>query len=549
MMHQPSGARSSDGGGGSGSGSGSGSAPLQTRLTALADIMEDSIVYVCCFLLLEEVGRLDMAICSASLRCAFLRSISGDALAALKTEIYSYPPSELGRWLSLRGMALREYTIVEGIEGAPLDIFRNTKRLVFHPSILDHPLVGVLLAQTRHTLEELCVDDDDCEAMAVALLPLLETLRCLDMKISAIKINCDVDADFSEVARYLATHFTNLRHLHFPRPCVECPHLDADVEVILRACSNLESFHLPRMGFESGHLFLDEVSTHSLALLAFQRFAEMVTTLTWELTDTNDDDLVLMTSMCNKLQTLELKKATNVTDEGIIRALPSLPHLTFIELYLCSKLTVAGLKAPLERCKLLQDFGVYHDISVDGSSQKCSYCLTYECGELHIQYDSVRSYSLLRAALERFGASITSLDCTWPEVGDDGLSLMTSMCGTLQRLKLESATNVTDEGIIRALSPPLVPHLTSIELCKCSKLTVAGLQALIESRWPLRYFSVGRDVNKDWYKILPRHLYFNALTFDEGAIKGNGDLYWPLVEVFSCRQRDTLKAIGDRLPP
>jgi hypothetical protein len=27
-----------------------------------------------------------------------------------------------------------------------------------------------------------------------------------------------------------------------------------------------------------------------------------------------------------------------------------------------------------------------------------------------------------------------------------------------------------------------------------------------------------------------------------------GDFYWPLAEVFTCRQRDALKAIGDRLP-
>jgi hypothetical protein len=446
-------------------------------------------------------------------------------------------------------MALREYMIDENLEVAPLDVFRNTRRLILSFFNVDHPFVGALLGQTRHTLEEICLEDYEGYAIAVALLPVLETLKWLNMKISAIKINCDVDSEFSEVARYLATHFTNLRHLRLPYPCGECPHLDADVEVILRACSNLESFHLPRMSFESGDLHLNNLTSYSLALLAFKRFAESVTTLTWDITDTDDDNLVLMTSMCNKLQTLELKYATNVTDEGIIRALPSLPNLTSIELFLCSKLTVAGLKAPLERCKLLQRFEVHHNVSGNGSSQKCTYCLTYECGELHIQYHSVRCYSLLRAVLERFGASITSLDCRWPEISDDGLSLMTSMCSKLQTLKLSNAKKITDEGLSRVLSPLLIPHLTSISLCDCSKLTVAGLQALIESRWPLRYFSVERDVNKDWHKSLPPHFYCNALTFDEGVIKGKGDLYWPLAEVFTCRLRDALKAIGDGLPP
>jgi hypothetical protein len=565
---------------------------------------------------------------------------------------------------------------------------------------LDHPFVGVVLAQTRHTLEEIRVDGSyqhhDDDTIGKDILTLLKTLKWLEVKISTIEmISCSLGADFDKVAGFLAKNFTDLRHLRFPYPRNEGPSRDAGVEVILRACSNLESFECTLcqdysswISFRSGDLHLKHVTSQTLAHAASQCFGKSITSLRWTSSDTIDDDaFVHVASMCSKLKTLKLKYAANVTDEGIIRALPSLPLLTAIKLSGCDQLTVAGLRAPLERCKLLQRFRVCHAVSVSGSSQCSYYHLTYDSGDLHIQYDSVRSYSLLRAALQRFGGTIiifdctwpevsddglclmtsmccklqrlslhdaknvtdegiigalspllvphltsislsgcdqltvaglkaplercrslqrfevdnddnsfsgssqkrfysllydcgmlriedksercysnsllraalqrfggtiTSIDCTWPEVSDDGLCLMTSMCCKLQRMKLKNAKNVTDEGIIGALSPLLVPHLTSISLCGCDQLTVAGLQALIGSRWPLPYFKVERDmnkdVNKDW-QSLPYHLYCNALTFDEGVITGKGDFYWPLVEVFSCRQRDALKAIGDRLPP
>jgi hypothetical protein len=408
----------------------SGSATLPARLTALGDIMEDAIAYMCSFLLLQEVGRLDMAICSASLRCAFLRSISGDALADLKTAKYPDSPmsgipvltSGLGRWLSLRGMALHEYMINEDVVAACLDIFRNTKRLVLPASRGDHPLAGVVLAQTRHTLEELCVYGyNHNKTIGNALFPVLETLRGLNPKISTIEVHSYYKGpDFGKVARLLATHFTDLRRLRLPGPIFGEQYFDAkDIEVILKACSNLESFecdldsiHCPLIHFQSGELRLNNVKSHSLVHAALQRFGRLVTTLTWTFSDTNgDDDLVLMSRMCSKLQRWELEDANNVTDDGVIRALSSLPHLT------------------------------------------------------------------------------------------------------------------------------------SISLSGCDQLTVAGLQGLIESRWPLRYFKVKRDVDEDDVGVL---YYQNVLKFDEGVITGNGDLYWPLAEVFTRRQRDTLKAIGDR---
>jgi hypothetical protein len=432
---------------GGGGGSGSDSAPQPARVTALEDIMEDAIAYICCFLYLEEVGRLDTAMCSASLRCAFLHSISGDALAALKTEIYSpysargvsVLTSELGRWLSLRGMALREYMIDENLEVAPLDIFRNTKRLILYPTKVHHPLVGILLAGTRHTLEELCVGSytffTGFRDIGSAFLRVLETLRGLNTKISTFKIHsCFVDSGFDKIARFLAKHFTNLRDLRFTEDRFNNdPTRNADVEVILRACSNLEIFesthtmhdldrpsryHSVGILFESGHLTLARQSSRSLVDAAFLRFGESSTSLTWIFTDANDDDdLVLMTSMRSKLQHFGLRNAKKVTDDGLIRALSSLPHLT------------------------------------------------------------------------------------------------------------------------------------SIRLSSCDQLTVAGLQALIESRWPLRYFHVERDCVDAYWKNVDHCEYRNVLKFDEGVITHKGDLYSALAEVFSCRQRDAQEALGHGLPP
>jgi hypothetical protein len=414
----------------------SGSATQPSRLTALGAVLEDAVAYMCSFLYLVEVGRLDMAICSKMLRCAFLRSISGDALADLKTAKYSDSPrsgipvltSGLGRWLSLRGMALREYLINEDVVAACLDIFRNTKRLVLPASRGDHPLVGVVLAQTRHTLEELCVYGyNHHKTIGNALLPVLETLRELNPNISTIEVHsCFKGPDFGKVARLLATHFTDLHRLRLPGfiPGEQC--FDAeDIEVILKACSNLESFeceldniYCPSIRFESGELRLFSVKSHSLVHAALQRFGRLVTTLTWTFSDTNgDDDLVLMSRMCSKLQRFELSFAKNVTDDGVIRALSSLPHLT------------------------------------------------------------------------------------------------------------------------------------SISLRDCDKLTVAGLQGLIESRWPLRYFKVKRDCVDDFWKNVDHREYRNLLKFDEGVITGKGDLYSALAEVFSCRQKDAHEALGHGLPP
>jgi hypothetical protein len=450
-------------------------------------------------------------------------------------------------------MALSEYAIDDNVEETPLDIFRNTKRLVLRPSKVDHPLVWILLAQTRHTLEEVCVGGSfHTQPIDAALVTLLKTLKWLDTKVSAINVRSRyAGSDFGKVARILATDFKNLRNLELYLPDDGVPRSEADLESILRTCSNLQSFeccrhshHRAVIRFQSGNLTLFSVSSHSLLHAAFERFGEMMNTLDWTFTEVIDDDLVLLTNMCSKLQQFKFVFAKNVTDEGVIRALSSLPHLTSIELRCCNQLTVAGMKAPIERCRLLQRFKVHHTIGDSGSGH--SYFLSYECGKLRIEDLSVHCYSLLRAALQRFGASITSLDCKWLEVSDNDLAPLTSMCSKLQKLELKNAKTVTDGGLIRALSS--LPHLTSIRLSGCDQLTVAGLQTLIESRWPLRYFRVERDEKStgdemmDYYEIYD---YDNKFGFDDGVITSNGDLYWPLVELWTRRLRDAWPEVGD----
>jgi hypothetical protein len=537
-----------DSGGGD---SGSGIAPQPGRLTPLGDILEDAITYVCSFLYLEEVGRLDIAMCSKKLRCAFLRSISGDALADLKTERNEFRDRrpelpdreplltpELSEWLRRRGLALCGYNVDERLKGTFVGIFRNTKRLILPASIVNESeTLTSFLSGSGHRLEEISVKDSDS---AHSLLSLLQTLHRLNPRVSAIEIDSHYDPpspiNYSEVAQYIASHFTHLTKFRLPTTLNIIESSLADVETIWKACTNLQSFRCildkdvddgynpAYMDFDDGHLALYYAfSSLPTVHAAFQRFGGSLVSLDWtaDLAQILDGDLVHLMSMCSQLQQFEIHCAS-VTDEDLIRALSPLPHLTSISLSGCDKLTVQGVIELIKRCRLLRHLKLWY---IDLSR---NYTLD-EDGNLALS--NINSDALAHEG------SVVSIDWSYTMVSDDDLALMMSMCSKLQQVKLDNARNVTDEGLIRSLST--LPHLTSISLSDCEKLTVAGLAELAKRCTLVRHFTVG--------KIYSTHHgnCKNQFEFDEGAITGKGDLYWPLVEVFTKRQRDTHKASGD----
>jgi hypothetical protein len=676
--------------GGGDSYSGSGSAPQPGRLTPLGDILEDAITYVCSFLYLEEVGGLDIAMCSKKLRCAFLRSISGDALADLKTKrgVYLRPPlsglvpplapelskwfrqpqlldreplltPELSKWLRRRGLALCGYNVNERLKGTFVGIFRNTKRLILPASIVNQSeTLTSFLLESGHRLEEISVKDSDS---ARSLLPLLQTLHRLNPRVSAIEIDSIFDPpspiDYSEVAQYIASHFTHLTKVRLPTTLNIIESSLADVETIWKACTNLQSFRCildkdvdggyspAYMDFDDGHLALFNASS-SLPTVhaAFQRFGGSLVSLYWtaEMTDIVDGDLVHLMSMCSQLQQFEIKCAMSVTDEGLIRALSPLPYLTSISLSGCDKLTVQGVIELIKRCRLLRhlklwaiDYSRNDTLDEDGNlalsninsdalahegsvesidwghtivsdddlhliTSMCSKLKHFElrraskvtdegliralsplphltsislsgCDKLTVQgvIELIKRCRLLRHlklwyidhsrndTLEEDGGlalsninsdalahegSVESIDWGHTIVSDDDLHLITSMCSKLKHFGLRDASKVTDEGLIRALSS--LQHLTSISLNGCCKLTVTGLKTLIERCRPVRHFTLGK-----MYESRKSETIFpdckNQFEFDEGVISGFGNLYWPLVEVFSRRwQRYSAAARG-----
>jgi hypothetical protein len=381
------------------------------------------------------------------------------------------------------------------------------------------------------------------------LLPLLQILRDFNPRVSAIEMGCDYDwrVDFTEVARLIARHFTHLTMFRFLRTFCQYTHgavigesTLAAVETMWNACANLQSFqctldcgiHMEGvyayMDFDHGHLTLrNAFSSLPVVQAAFQRFGGSIVSLKWELDfvdDVSDVQQVPLLSTCSKLQ--HIHYIMPYTNEATIIARSSLPHLTSISLDKCYELTVKGVIEIIKTCRLLRHLKLC-SIGCRGNDT------LNEHGDLALS--NMSSYSMAH------GGSVESIEWDAGSISDDGLSLLTSMCSKLQHFRLQNANNVTDEGLIRALSS--LPHLTSISLDSCDLLTVAGLKSLIERCRLVRHFMVQRIDRVDNVD------YENQFAFKDGAITGKGDLYWPLAEVFSCRQRDTLKAIGDRLPP
>jgi F-box and leucine-rich repeat protein GRR1 len=272
---------------------------------------------------------------------------------------------------------------------------------------------------------------------------------------------------------------------------------------------------MAHIDFDHGHLNLaNAFSSLTLENAVFQRFGSSLVSLNWIVggPDVLDGDLVHLMSTCSQLQHFEIRCAQKVTDEGLIRALSSLPHLTSISLLKCTKLTVKGVQKLIKRCRHLRHIKLW------GIGW---------CGNDALDEDRSLSLSSMSSDALAHERSVEAIDWDATKVSDDDLYLITSMCSKLKHFELGRAPNVTDEGLIRALSP--LPHLTSISLSHCQKLTVAGLVQLAERCRLVRHFTIGKKYNQ-YHRNCK-----NQFEFDEGKISGCGDLYWPLAEMFSCR--------------
>jgi hypothetical protein len=532
--------------------SGSGSAPQQGRLTPLGDILEDAITHVCSFLYLEEVSRLDIAMCSASLRTAFLRSISGDALVDLKTTRNEFRRSrqvprlsdrepiltpELSEWLSRRGLALRGYSVDKCLKEIFPGIFRNMKRLLLpFSTVSESETLTSILSESGHSLEEVSVKESS--KFFYSPLPLLQTLHRLNPRVSAIEIDTSYPSkdDFSEVARCIASHFTHLTMLRLPSFKFRESSL-ADLDTILKASKNLQSFECgltddilgrgAHMNYNDGYLNLyNTFSSLERVHPAFPRFGGSIVAVNWSLedgADVSDGELVHLMSMCSQLQIFNISGAKSLTDEGLIRALSPLPRLGSLYLYDCDKLTIKGVQNLIKACRFLEYLNV-HDIGRHGNDT------LNEDGNLalsNVNSDSLaHGGSLGEFIWDSSGISDSSA------ISDDDLYHMMTTCRYLQRFELNNATNVTDEGLIRALSS--LRHLTSITLSRCPKLTVAGLTELAKRCRLVSHFAVG----KMYSCFIPACT--NQFKFEDGVITGKGDLYWPLAEVLSRRWQELM---------
>jgi hypothetical protein len=180
--------------------------------------------------------------------------------------------------------------------------------------------------------------------------------------------------------------------------------------------------------------------------------------LTW-CCNVTDAGVRAVVSSCTALKSLRLFCCKKLTDEGV-RAVSSLPALTSLNLAGCN-VTDEGVRAVVSSCAMLTELNLY--------------------GCRNVTDEGVRAVSNLPA--------LTELNLRFCKVADEGVRAV-STCTTLTALDLRECFKLTDEAV-RALSS--LPALTSLDLRCCFKATAAGVQVFrsstaapslhIESRW------------------------------------------------------------------
>jgi hypothetical protein len=159
-----------------------------------------------------------------------------------------------------------------------------------------------------------------------------------------------------------------------------------------------------------------------------------------------------------------------LTDQGL-RAVSSLPALTFLDLTMCRNVTDEGVRAVVSTCTALQSLNLTCCTVTDEGVRAVSSCTALQ--SLNLWYctkltdEGVRAVSSLPAL-----QSLSLRGCR--EVTDVGVRAV-STCTALTTLNLRGCYELTDAGV-RALSS--LPALTSLDLRLCNKVTAAGVQAL-----------------------------------------------------------------------
>jgi hypothetical protein len=158
-----------------------------------------------------------------------------------------------------------------------------------------------------------------------------------------------------------------------------------------------------------------------------------------------------------------------LTDKGL-RAVSSLPSLTFLGLNRCRTVTGAGMRA-LSSCTSLTSLDLtWCEMMTDEGLRSVSKCTALKSLNLYmcrqVTDKGVRAVSSCTA--------LTYLDITGSNVTDESLRAV-SNCTALTELSLEYCRQLTDAGV-RALSS--LPALTELDLRYCYKVTAAGVQAL-----------------------------------------------------------------------
>ncbi|KAF9586834.1 hypothetical protein IFM89_039935 [Coptis chinensis] len=218
-----------------------------------------------------------------------------------------------------------------------------------------------------------------------------------------------------------------------------------------------------------------------------------------------DSDLSVVASAFGCLHILKLQNCKGVTDVGMVALANGLPHLQSLDvsrsqtgalaenclnleelgLLGCIKITDMGLAVHVDGCRQIKSLDV-RDGSIFSLAQSCKNLEILVIGGCHnISDESLKSLVLA------CNHSLKFLRMDWClNVSDTTLGCVLSQCGSLEALDIGCCEDVTDGAFRKIGSAGFESRLKFLRVSNCPKITVSGIEMLLDSCKSLEYLDV-----------------------------------------------------------
>lgn len=381
------------------------------------------------YLSLDDISRLDIAICNEIRRPQFLEIIGSVSCIWLESTVFnSYSIS----WLNKRSIKIRQLKISFYKKNNQVDTW------VTH--------ITTYIGQSGNYLQWLSIEDENITDMSmVKILKGCPNLHSVELSL------CKKITDASIVQ--LAIGFPNLQSLRLSGLLNVT---DASIIMIGKRCPYLRKIDL-------SYYTSDD---HSIT----------------------DESLINIAVCCPCLQSVTLFSCNKITDKSIIKIGEKCRGLQILNLNNCKYVKSVGISRIAEECPDLQELRLEFCNISDESIMK----VAEKCSQLRI-LSLNRNMHTTDVSIAKIAASCPDLQeldlSNCYKISDMSIVRIARGCPNIQKLKLPYC-NITDLSI--SIIAENCPKLLHLDLSECNQITDAGVIRLAEGCYDLRYFNCNK---------------------------------------------------------